>query len=67
MSSPPAPLAQPHRPAIMGPRHLIVAGHYLAAKAGFQVLEAGGNAVDATREPSGAGSGTTSPATTRGA
>ena len=47
MSSPPTSLIQPHRPAIMGTRHMIVAGHYLAAQAGFQVLEAGGNAVDA--------------------
>ena len=31
----------------MGTRHMIVAGHYLAAQAGFEVLEAGGNAVDA--------------------
>ena len=31
----------------MGTRHVISAGHYLAAHAGFQILEAGGNAVDA--------------------
>lgn len=36
-----------NRPTIMGTRHVIAAGHYLAAHAGFQVLEAGGNAVDA--------------------
>ncbi len=36
-----------HRPVVMGTRHLVVAGHYLAAHAGFQILEAGGNAVDA--------------------
>ncbi len=36
-----------HRPVIMGTRHMAVAGHYLAAHAGFQILEAGGNAVDA--------------------
>lgn len=35
------------RMSIMGTRHLISAGHYLAAHAGFSVLEAGGNAVDA--------------------
>lgn len=35
------------RMTIMGTRHVISAGHYLAAHAGFQVLEAGGNAVDA--------------------
>ena len=45
--SDPAPLIQPHRPTIMGNRHMIVAGHYLAAQAGFQVLESGGNAIDA--------------------
>ena len=28
-------------------RHVISAGHYLAAHAGFAVLEAGGNAIDA--------------------
>ena len=36
-----------NRPTIMGTRHVIAAGHYLAAHAGFQILEAGGNAVDA--------------------
>lgn len=36
-----------YRPAIRGTRHMVVAGHYLAAHAGFQILEAGGNAVDA--------------------
>jgi len=36
-----------YRPAITGTRHTIVAGHYLATSAGFQILEAGGNAVDA--------------------
>ena len=36
-----------HRPNIMGTRHVVSAGHYLAAQAGFLVLEAGGNAVDA--------------------
>ena len=35
------------RPALRGHRHMIVAGHYLAAEAGHGVLEAGGNAVDA--------------------
>ena len=35
------------RTTVMGTRHLISAGHYLAAHAGFQILEAGGNAVDA--------------------
>jgi len=36
-----------HRPTIQGTRHAISAGHYLAAAAGFAILEAGGNAVDA--------------------
>src|ERR1700752_2383231 len=35
------------RLSLMGPRHGISAGHYLAAHAGFEVLEAGGNAIDA--------------------
>ena len=35
------------RMTIMGTRHVISAGHYLAAHAGFTILEAGGNAVDA--------------------
>jgi len=36
-----------HRPTIYGTRHAISAGHYLAASAGFSILEAGGNAIDA--------------------
>ena len=36
-----------HRPTIAVTRHAISAGHYLAATAGFTILEAGGNAVDA--------------------
>ena len=35
------------RPAVAGTRHMAVAGHYLAAHAAFEVLEAGGNAIDA--------------------
>ena len=35
------------RPVIRGHKHGIVAGHYLAAEAGFAILEAGGNAIDA--------------------
>ncbi|MBU8537712.1 gamma-glutamyltransferase family protein [Falsiroseomonas tokyonensis] len=35
------------RPTISGTRHAISAGHYLAAAAGYAILEAGGNAVDA--------------------
>src|SRR5581483_5512626 len=36
-----------HRPTLYGSRHAVSAGHYLAAPAGFSILEAGGNAVDA--------------------
>ena len=36
-----------HRPPIMGTHHVISAGHYLAAAAGYRILENGGNAVDA--------------------
>ena len=36
-----------HRPTIAATRHAIAAGHYLAAIAGFAILEAGGNAIDA--------------------
>jgi gamma-glutamyltranspeptidase / glutathione hydrolase len=36
-----------HRPTVAATRHAISAGHYLAATAGFAVLEAGGNAIDA--------------------
>ena len=35
------------RPTLYGSRHAVSAGHYLAAAAGFSVLEAGGNAIDA--------------------
>lgn len=40
-----APLSM--RPTLGGQRHMVSAGHYLASHAGFQILEAGGNAVDA--------------------
>jgi gamma-glutamyltranspeptidase / glutathione hydrolase len=36
-----------HRPTICGTRHAVAAGHYLAAAAGFAILEGGGNAIDA--------------------
>jgi gamma-glutamyltranspeptidase/glutathione hydrolase len=36
-----------YRPTVQGTRHAISAGHYLAASAGFAILEGGGNAVDA--------------------
>ena len=35
------------RPEVIATRHMVVAGHPLAAQAGFQILEAGGNAIDA--------------------
>ena len=35
------------RPVISARRHVVSAGHYLAAHAGFAILEAGGNAIDA--------------------
>src|ERR1700730_4370235 len=38
---------QAHRPTIMGTRHMVAACQYLAAEAGFGILEAGGNAIDA--------------------
>ena len=40
-------IAASHRPTIAVTRHAIAAGHYLAATAGFAILEAGGNAIDA--------------------
>jgi gamma-glutamyltranspeptidase/glutathione hydrolase len=39
--------ASSHRPTIAVTRHAIAAGHYLAATAGFEILQAGGNAIDA--------------------
>jgi gamma-glutamyltranspeptidase/glutathione hydrolase len=35
------------RPVIVGTHGIVAAGHYLAATAGFRILERGGNAVDA--------------------
>jgi len=37
----------PYRARMIGTRHMAAAGHYLAAQVALQVLEAGGNAVDA--------------------
>ena len=37
----------PHRARVFGTRHMVAAGHHLAAQAAFQILEAGGNAIDA--------------------
>jgi gamma-glutamyltranspeptidase / glutathione hydrolase len=41
------PPATSHRPTIAATQHAIAAGHYLAAAAGFDILQAGGNAIDA--------------------
>ena len=41
------PTSPPSRPTLQGTRHMVAAGHYMGAQAGLQVLEAGGNAVDA--------------------
>ncbi len=35
------------RPTIEGRRHVVAAGHYLAAQSAFRILEGGGNAIDA--------------------
>lgn len=36
-----------YRPPVRGMTHMVSAGHYLAASAGYRILEEGGNAVDA--------------------
>jgi gamma-glutamyltranspeptidase / glutathione hydrolase len=41
------PTFAPFRARFVATRHLAVAGHYLAAQAAHQILEAGGNAIDA--------------------
>ncbi len=38
---------RPRRPNVMAHRHVVVSGHYWASLAGLQILEAGGNAIDA--------------------
>jgi gamma-glutamyltranspeptidase/glutathione hydrolase len=38
---------RPRRPNVIARDHVVVSGHYSASLAGFQVLEAGGNAIDA--------------------
>src|ERR1700758_3418841 len=46
----PASLSGPsraHRPNVMARQHVVVSGHYYASLAGLQILEAGGNAIDA--------------------
>src|SRR3954451_6125602 len=40
-------MSDAHRPTIAVTQHAIAAGHYLAATAGFEILQAGGNAIDA--------------------
>lgn len=37
----------PLQPTIHGTRYMVSAGHFLATQAGFDILEAGGNAIDA--------------------
>ncbi len=36
-----------YRPTITGTTHMVSSGHYLAAAAGYRILEEGGNAIDA--------------------
>ena len=36
-----------YRPPVRGVTHMVSAGHYLAASAGYRILEQGGNAIDA--------------------
>ena len=37
----------PLQPPVHGTRYMVSAGHILATQAGFDILEAGGNAIDA--------------------
>ncbi len=41
------PMTKSNRPLLMGNSHVVAAGHYLSALAGLEMLEAGGNAIDA--------------------
>lgn len=36
-----------HHPRVIGTRHMVASANYLAAQAGFEILQAGGNAIDA--------------------
>ena len=36
-----------YRPQVLGTKHIVSAGHHLAADAGYRILESGGNAIDA--------------------
>jgi gamma-glutamyltranspeptidase/glutathione hydrolase len=36
-----------HHPRIIGTKHMVASANYLAAQAAFEILEAGGNAIDA--------------------
>ncbi|MDP6884647.1 MAG: gamma-glutamyltransferase, partial [Rhodospirillales bacterium] len=45
--APKAQTSKAMRPDIQATRHVVAAGHYMAAQAAMQILEAGGNAVDA--------------------
>ena len=36
-----------YRPSVSGVTHMVSSGHYLAAAAGYRILEQGGNAIDA--------------------
>ena len=36
-----------HHPRIFGTNHMVASANYLAAQTGFEILEAGGNAIDA--------------------
>ena len=36
-----------YRPSVSGTTHMVSSGHYLAAAAGYRILEQGGNAIDA--------------------
>ena len=47
MNSPHAKVADSYRPSPYGRRGMVCSGHHLASLAGMQVLQAGGNAVDA--------------------